>query len=277
MSRRARSRLTVIVLAAVALCGGALYLSSATAQNSNKAKDRRYSHSQHEKLNVKHNNCKVCHTLDSDYNVMPATLGKNHQPCNNENCHASEFMSANPSMCYVCHDDVDPNVKQQPVVRRRKDSEFGGDLSHKSHTKKVKSAGGVNGACVTCHGDVYKGQKAGKSGHAACSECHGKSSSPSMGTCSGCHRLGSKQATSGAASGDWSVRAMFSHTSHGNDPRSRKTTTKCLECHQEIAEATNLETIKNPKMEYCDGCHDGKNAFKTTGFGCYNCHGEGSK
>jgi hypothetical protein len=24
--------------------------------------------------------------------------------------------------------------------------------------------------------------------------------------------------------------------------------------------------------EDCDGCHDGKHAFKTTGFECFKCH-----
>jgi hypothetical protein len=260
-------------LAALTIGGGAIWINSATADNQ---KFPRYSHSNHEKLKVNHNNCRQCHVLDDQYDVLAATLGKGHKPCNNENCHASEFFSKEPKMCFVCHDDVDPNIKQAPVVRRHKKSEFGGDLSHESHTKKVKSAGGKNGACVTCHGDVFKGDKPTQSGHASCSGCHGKrGSEPSMGTCSGCHKLGAKKARSSTDGGDWSVSGMFTHTSHGNDPRARKTETSCLECHSTIGNAKNLNEIENPAMSTCDGCHNGKNAFKTTGFGCYNCHGDG--
>ena len=264
-----------VVLAAGLIAGGAIWVRSATAQSRTSQKTVRYSHTKHEELKVDHGNCRQCHVLDDQYDVMPATLGKNHQPCNNENCHASEFFSKQPTMCFVCHDDVDPNVKQQPIVRRHRTSEFGGDLSHKSHTKKVKSSGGKNGACITCHGNVFTGEKPGKSGHASCAGCHGKrGSSPSMGTCGGCHKLGETRAASSTAAGDWSVTAMFSHSTHGSDPRERKTETSCLECHSTIAQATVLSEIRNPTMQSCDACHDGKSAFKTTGFNCYGCHGE---
>jgi c(7)-type cytochrome triheme protein len=233
----------------------------------------RYSHEKHDQLKVNQKDCRQCHVLNDSFEVLPATLGKNHQPCNNADCHASEYFSREPRICVVCHDATDPNVKQPAVVRRRPGSEFGGDLSHKSHLKMVKGRGsGKNAVCKACHGDVFKGEAPVASGHAGCSTCHGKSASPAMGACGECHSLGGRRAASSPTAGDWSVSAMFTHASHANDPRASRTETDCTECHAKIPEATNLGQVSNPEMKSCDGCHNGANAFKTTGFACYRCH-----
>ena len=93
-----------------------------------------------------------------------------------------------------------------------------------------------------------------------------------MGSCGNCHTLGGRQAASSPTATEWSVGAMFAHESHGTDPRSSRTETECTECHQKIPDATNLSQVTNPEMKNCDGCHNGQNAFKTTGFTCYRCH-----
>jgi c(7)-type cytochrome triheme protein len=182
-------------------------------------------------------------------------------------------MSREPKICGVCHDGTDPNVKQPALVRRRSSSEFGGDMSHKSHLKKVTARdSGKNAVCKACHGDMFKGTPPPSGGHATCASCHGKSASPSMGSCGGCHKLGETKAASSPTATEWAVTEMFTHQIHGNDPRSSRTETDCTDCHAGIPNATKVADIKNPPMKACDGCHDGKYAFKTTGFECYRCH-----
>ena len=117
-------RFAIAASAAAVVAASALWVSSARAKDPEPA--ARYFHAAHAKLKINQNDCRQCHVLDDRYNVLPATLGKNHQPCNNADCHASEFFSKEPKICVVCHDDIDPNVKQAPVVRQRRDSEFGG-------------------------------------------------------------------------------------------------------------------------------------------------------
>lgn len=273
MTRR-RWAIVGVVVAGFAALG--LWARSATAKDTEPA--ARYFHAAHAKLKINQNECRQCHVLDDRYNVLPATLGKNHQPCNNPECHANDFFSKDPKICVVCHDDIDPNVKQQPIVRQRRDSEFGGDLSHKSHVKLVKATGdGKNGTCVTCHGDVFAGKRAVSSGHGSCSSCHGRTTQPAMSECGACHALGQAKPKQGGASGDWAVSGMFEHKTHEKDPRSSRSETICTECHGAISDATKLAEIKNPTMQSCDGCHNGKIAFKTTGFACYNCHGSPGK
>src|SRR6185436_11212482 len=44
-------------------------------------------------------------------------------------------------------------------------------------------------------------------------------------------------------------------------------------CHTQVAVAKDIVSLAPPRMADCDGCHDGRTAFKTTGFGCARCHG----
>ena len=81
-----------------------------------------------------------------------------------------------------------------------------------------------------------------------------------------------------AVATEWSVRMTFAsgkadqHIKHRFDPRGRQKDTTCIECHASTKTATNLAAIKPPAMSQCEGCHNGKNAFKTTGFECSRCH-----
>jgi c(7)-type cytochrome triheme protein len=89
-----------------------------------------------------------------------------------------------------------------------------------------------------------------------------------MSECAACH---SRTKPARRSVSEWAVTANFKHTTHGTDPRSKKPT-NCLECHSTIAAAKDLASVTAPKMAQCDGCHDGKVSFKTTGFGCARCH-----
>jgi c(7)-type cytochrome triheme protein len=270
------ARLTATGLLALGL--GAMFALStpATAQNKNRAKEVRYLHKLHKANGVNQDNCAQCHQLERNFDVRAPTAANPHQPCATSGCHGEEFFSTKPKICAVCHVDSKPWVKQTAKQKDRRKSEFGGDLSHETHaTGRVKATGsGPNGVCRTCHGDVFKGQASGKSGHSACSDCHTRQNQPVMTDCGGCHKLGAKPGRAGGGDGEWAVGELFAHDTHGRDPRKPGTETTCTECHAEITKANNLGEIKNPTMRSCDSCHDGKNAFKTTGFQCYRCHAE---
>ncbi len=259
--------------AAAAVAAGAVALVAgtsrdSTAQQGGKAAEARYSHDVHAKeYKVDHRNCKTCHALDEAFNVMPPLQGKDHAPCANSGCHAEDFFSKTPKICGVCHEGFEPWKKQTPVARKRFPSEFGRDISHATHAK------GGNESCQACHGDPFMGT-APKGGHATCASCHGKTAEPAMGNCADCHGLGVTQGATTDHGSEWAVGPLFSHRNHGRDPRTSKET-DCQQCHQNIAKATKVAEVINPPMRSCDGCHDGRQAFKTTGFGCYRCHGAG--
>jgi hypothetical protein len=108
-----------------------------------------------------------------------------------------------------------------------------------------------------------------------CAPCHGKTAEPSMGNCGDCHQSGEKAASKRKIS-KWSVAKAFDHSTHGRDPR-KSGETQCTVCHANVAKATKLDRLMYPRMKDCDSCHDGKHAFKTTGFRCYECHGAKAK
>ena len=235
----------------------------------------RFSHRDHQQRGVNLSNCSTCHTLDADFKVAPATTGKDHQPCARSGCHADQFLSPQPrpAICSVCHEHVEPWTHQVALYRQRKGSEFGGGISHKSHVgaRVPGQGGGPNASCVACHGDPYRGSAAPQ-GHQVCAPCHGHSAKPAMEQCAACHQLGAAAARPVGWNGAWSVAARFDHTTHASDPRS-KNQTRCATCHAAVPRAVTLSQIAPPAMTSCDGCHDGRHAFKTTGFACARCHG----
>jgi c(7)-type cytochrome triheme protein len=265
------------LIAAAGVLGAAFSLSNqATAQRAPRAAKEpavRYSHTDHEKHGVKQKDCSKCHQLDEEWTVQAPTRGRDHQPCNESGCHAKEYFSREPKICVVCHADSRPWVKQKAELKRRKVSEFGGDLSHKTHATARVGGRGANGPCLACHGDPYRDEPT-SGGHADCAPCHGSREQPRMGDCGDCHRLGARKARVKAKGGPWRVAALFTHTTHGRDPRRPQTQTECTTCHAGVTKATRLADIKNPTMRSCDTCHDGEAAFKTTGFECYRCHSE---
>jgi hypothetical protein len=258
----------VAALAAIRALSG----QPAPAPSTPPAAPPRYSHAQHAKLEVDHRDCGACHSLGPGFAVEPPIRGKDHRPCSDARCHAAQFFSRAPTICGVCHDAAEPWVAQPAVVRDREPSEFGGSISHRSHATAELGAGGVDGACVECHGDPYAGTPA-PTGHDTCAPCHGRTAAPAMASCGGCHTLGGPRGGGGAQpDSGWSVAARFSHRDHGRDPRS-KGRTACVECHATVAKAERADPIPHPAMASCDGCHDGQHAFKTTGFDCHRCHG----
>jgi c(7)-type cytochrome triheme protein len=90
-----------------------------------------------------------------------------------------------------------------------------------------------------------------------------------MNDCGKCHATTAptKQGVSA-----WSVAATFGHEKHAKDPRAAGKATSCIECHAGVEKSTTLSNVVKPKMQSCDGCHNGKTSFKSTGFECSKCH-----
>jgi c(7)-type cytochrome triheme protein len=246
-------------------------------------KDPVFTHAKHITRNVKIDGvCTNCHGIATDGTsaAMPPlhtedpNASRNHMPCAASGCHQTEFLSRSVKICGVCHDKANPWDKV--VARNRTDkrgTEFFESMNHQSHLQKK---GTSNAACADCHGDKLGGGNAPK-GHAPCAECHGKGPpAHAMTDCDKCH---SKTPPTRAGSTEWSVASVFVHKSHTRDPRpnARTPTTNCIECHADVGKSRTLADMGKPKMQTCDGCHNGKTAFKTTGFDCARCHTKGKQ
>jgi hypothetical protein len=223
--------------------------------------------------------------------------GQLHKPCSNDACHAAEFRKRGTTFCAVCHQKTEPfgknPLKTSLVVPASGRIEFDVPFSHKSHLAKkpLAGSGGKTGAgsCARCHaremGQRTADPPAGvlAPAHELCSSCHEAVANPKMLDCAGCHRLaGSAAQAEGAgvtADGTtYRVKAKFSHVTHRFDQRLGKEKSvplACKECHGDVEQAGPGQAIPHPKMAECaKSCHDGKIAFKTTGFGCTKCHGD---
>jgi c(7)-type cytochrome triheme protein len=227
--------------------------------------DLPFSHAKHLPRNVKIGDCTQCHSVKGDGNLEPPNAGKNHTPCSNSGCHQTEFMSRTTKICGVCHDKSVPWLKTVARAIRPASPEWFENMNHFSHLTKKGSS---NAACADCHGDKT-GTGARPAGHAPCAECHGKvQGAHPMSQCGTCHV---QERPSRAPVSAWSVAATFKHDKHAMDPRSKRAT-NCIECHKGIETAKALAQVKLPAMQMCDGCHNGKQSFKTTGFECARCH-----
>jgi hypothetical protein len=227
--------------------------------------DLGFLHAVHAKRNVVLDDCAACHVLDTDGTLAAPLARKDHQPCAASGCHQTEYLTRAPKICGICHDRAAPWLRAAARAAVPAAPEWSRAINHASHLA------GKGLACESCHGDKRTGAEPPRD-HRACAGCHGRSPSPqppTMADCKACHTAAGPRAP---AASPWSVAASFEHTKHAIDPRSRKPTA-CTGCHTQIAAARDLRSVTRPRMADCDGCHDGKTEFKTTGFGCARCHG----
>jgi hypothetical protein len=228
--------------------------------------DLGFSHAEHRKRNVKIDDCAACHVLDND-GILAAPLSrKDHLPCANPSCHQSEYTSRAPKICGVCHDAAVPWARTVARPGPRRGVEWSEAMNHKVHLALSRST-----TCETCHGDKRTGGEAPRD-HRTCAPCHARGQAPqvpAMADCAACH---AQTRQSPMQASPWNVAATFEHQKHAVDPRSHQPTA-CTACHTQVAGALDMAAVAPPRMADCDGCHDGKLAFKTTGFGCVRCHG----
>lgn len=238
-----------------------------------------FSHAVHEKRNVKVGDCTQCHVLAPDGMLAPPGENKNHMPCAESGCHQTEFASRQTKICGSCHAETAPWIK---AVSRLPVRDFVAGTSPvpqewwqtTNHAVHVKKLGATNATCEGCHGTAIKTASEGGStaaaqrNHKACAPCHNKNQPPAMTDCLMCHK---NKAVERAGISAWTVAVNFKHDMHAVDPHTKQAT-PCLQCHVSVATATDLVGIAAPPMKQCESCHDGKAAFKTTGFECARCH-----
>jgi c(7)-type cytochrome triheme protein len=227
--------------------------------------DLPFSHAEHERRNVRIADCSSCHVLQPDGTLAASLHGKDHLPCATSGCHQTEFGSRTTKICGICHETSSPWAQPAPRTEKPNVHEWFQSMDHASH---VRAAGTANSTCDGCHGNVPGGTPPPR-GHRACASCHGRRQAPAMTDCTACHARTAPVRTTASA---WSVATAFKHATHAADPRTARPTA-CIECHATIAQAKDLASIAAPTMQRCDSCHDGKLAFKATGFACARCHG----
>jgi hypothetical protein len=84
----------------------------------------------------------------------------------------------------------------------------------------------------------------------------------SLSDCQKCH-VSVTIARQQSAQRPWATRDRFPHD-ESHRPRG------CPDCHLK----QGAPDLVPPTMTLCaEQCHDGKKAFKVTGFGCFRCHG----
>jgi c(7)-type cytochrome triheme protein len=226
-----------------------------------------FSHAAHEHRNVNIADCAQCHTVAGDGTLLAPGTRKDHQPCANSGCHEAEYANKSTKICGVCHDAQAPWATAISRAGKVDKPEWFQTINHKLHTQ---IAGIANDACSTCHGDRLAAA-APPAGHRGCAKggaCHGGTQAPAITDCRLCHKT---KAPATAPRSAWSVAAAFKHVTHATDPRSHAAS-RCIECHAAAPAATDLASIPPPAMKLCGGCHDGKVAFKSTGFECVRCH-----
>ncbi len=250
-----------------------------------------FSHAVHQNRGVDMTACGSCHQVESNGQVAAPGMNKDHKPCADSGCHEREFYTRSTTICTVCHAAsavaIVPWKKPAMTKVRPLYNELPSPMNHAVHVAAA-GANASNSACVSCHGDKFANSPAPQ-GHDACATCHIKpvtASAPMMSNCKACHQL--SVAGSAAASGTptttapdqqvsaWSVAGNFAHTSHSRDPQKAGVAPNCTECHAGVVRATTLRSITAPTMQSCDRCHNGRDAFKTTGFDCVRCHGKTS-
>jgi predicted CXXCH cytochrome family protein len=223
-----------------------------------------FSHAAHAGRNVKIADCAQCHSIENDGKLNAPLAKKDHMPCAASGCHQTEYLNRSTKICGICHDAASPWQKTASRAKPPAKPEWFESMDHASHLAKL---GTGNNACASCHGDKLAKASAPQ-GHDACAPCHGTGKGPPMSQCGTCHvQTAPVRATISA----WSVKSNFDHPGHAKDPRSGKQTA-CAECHAQIKAAKDLASIKPPTMAMCEGCHNGKSSFKTTGFQCARCH-----
>ena len=238
--------------------------------------DLQFDHAKHATRNVRITDCVACHALQVDGSVDAPLARKDHQPCAASGCHQPEFATRGQTrICGICHDAASPWHKAVARAKKPAVPEWHSTMNHASHLSALRTMQG-NAACATCHGDKLAGAPAPKN-HAACAPCHTKGQGPPMAQCAACHAQGAVAPR--RADSAWSVAANFKHETHAIDLRTgpARKPTPCIDCHAQMGNATSLANVLPPTMGACDAaCHNGKIAFKTTGFECARCHTKAS-
>ena len=221
-----------------------------------------FSHDYH--LAKYNNNCRICHNTlynlkqHKRYTMIDMEKGKSCGACHTG---MKAFSVADDADCVRCH-----RGKPRPVSFKMKGATEA-VFKHDSHLPKLGNK------CRTCHSNknitgernVSMAQmEKGKS----CGACHdGKKAFTVAGNCGNCHKgMAAPKVVTFKMKGI--ADAAFSHDVHLN-------MYKCNDCHTKLfayrAGAKRYTMADMEKGKSCGSCHNGKDAFASTG-DCVKCH-----
>lgn len=167
----------------------------------------------------------------------------------------------------------------------QRDPDHGVQMSHALHEGPSRAGAG----CATCHEGVGRTAAAGGDVHGRCAACHarvvdatsggdpaGDASADTAGAtgrpapmreCQTCHvQAYGPRTRPFLVPGAFPVRERFSHQAHA-----ARAPLECRQCHGHVATTDGAE-LGPPTMDSCGQCHDGEQAFSTTGPRCRGCH-----
>ena len=251
----------LVVLLFSAICAGAAETKDITFKFKN-AEPVTFSHAFH--LSKYNNNCKMCHNVLYDLKARKRyTMADMEKTKSCGACHTGikAFSVASEKDCIRCH-----KGKPRDVVYPVKGLSSA-TFSHSVHIAKT------GGACRGCHnGKVITGREknvtmAEMEKGKTCGACHNGSKAFTVaGNCDKCHK-GAKPADITFKLKDVTP-AVFSHSFHTQ-------AYACKDCHTKVFPYKALvgkSTMDDmSKGKSCGTCHNGKDAFSTSG-DCYKCH-----
>jgi len=221
-----------------------------------------FSHEFH--LKQYNNNCKMCH--DAIFNLRDKkryTMAEMKKTKSCGACHSGvkAFSVASEKSCSRCHSGKPRNVSY--TVKGLGTVEF----SHAHHISKT------GGACKACHnGSIITGKEkavtmAEMEKGRTCGSCHnGKRTFAVTANCDRCHKTLKPKEITFKLHG--TTPASFSHVFH-------TAVYSCKDCHTKtfpyktLVGKTTMDDMSKGKS--CGICHNGKDAFASTG-DCNKCH-----
>jgi c(7)-type cytochrome triheme protein len=237
-------------------------LPSSSAEN--QGPDLDYSNFKHTSQRHASQGCTACHIRTSDNSATPQFPG--HKAC--IDCHASQFLTPNTPMCFICHSDVNGSNPPRKTFPSRFNESFNVKFDHAQHNT---GSGRPQSGCQACHTQLGRSAAAMSipssiSAHNQCYTCHKPGSTSAAGreiaSCGVCHETKTYSRTSINAR---TFRYAFSHAKHGNAQR-----LACADCHRltgglpqgrQASSPAAAEHFPANRETTCLTCHNGKRAF----------------
>lgn len=223
---------------------------------------KEFSHTvkEHEKFE-----CNACHrregkSLDMDFAAHEACIG----------CHLNQFTEKQPTMCSICHDDLNAKPPTMKAFPAKFKEGFNMKFDHADHDSgKGRPAEG----CVSCHAPAGPGKSipAGFQAHKNCYACHTAESQ--LSSCNVCHEI---KPYSRTPQSRYVFKAVFTHGDHS--------AVSCGDCHSVVARASQGRQVTSiaaaqhncGSVNNCNTCHNGSRAFSGNDFlnmaSCARCH-----
>jgi len=235
----------------------------------------RFPHGKHSDLT-----CTECHEARAVERGEPARPGAaDHEPCDREQCHRSEFVARPGPFCTHCHTEVDPTGSRPstlapypPELGRRL---LAAEFDHQLHLNadRMESKVGFHVECLDCH-ELRPDGTYRSPGHAACRRCHATEAAPEgappLGQCDACHRTRPRPPRRGRKLIVGDLRFL-----HGNHTTTRDTRPiECVQCHSDATTAAVTGTLRPPPTSVCTECHDdpARTPVSLRMRVCENCH-----